>query len=460
MPSPSGPSIAWLYHRLLALLCLVAWLSLAAQVQVLIGSRGLLPIAQTVTQLEAAGVTPLEAPMLFWWVHSDAALTWGVVLGILLSVLALGAVWPRLCFVAMIPLYLSYAVGCRDFLSFQWDNLLIESLFLGALLPTDRPAPWRHLTMRLLLFKLYFESGIAKWQSHLGDWIDGSAMTFYYETAPIPTRLALYAHHLPDAWHHFESWFTLLFEIVLPFAIFGPRKVRFVCLVVLSGFQIVNMATANYGFFAWAALCLHVFVLSEDDLSRSLRRKPTGEARPVLGIPLFVFYAATSLWMGLVRFADVPGHETLARIGAFRIVNNYHLFGHITRERIEPELQVLHEAQWLPRHFRYKPGPVDRPPPFVAPHQPRVDFRLWFYGLSFRRSTPDYVMTLVSRVCHDPEAVQGLFSVPLVADPDAVRLVYWRYRFVRMEDHRETGDWWTRELVHTTQTLPCERIAR
>src|SRR5256885_8382782 len=45
-----------------------------------------------------------------------------------------------------------------------------------------------HLLLRVLLFKLYFESGIAKWQSGLHDWHDGSAMTFYYETAPLPAR--------------------------------------------------------------------------------------------------------------------------------------------------------------------------------------------------------------------------------------------------------------------------------
>ena len=30
-------------------------------------------------------------------------------------------------------------------------------------------------------------------------------MTYYYETAPLPTWLAFRAHHLPVWWHHFES---------------------------------------------------------------------------------------------------------------------------------------------------------------------------------------------------------------------------------------------------------------
>ena len=34
-------------------------------------------------------------------------------------------------------------------------------------------------------------------------------MTYYYETAPLPTWLAFTAHHLPVWWHHLESRATL-----------------------------------------------------------------------------------------------------------------------------------------------------------------------------------------------------------------------------------------------------------
>ena len=82
-----------------------------------------------------------------------------------------------LIFALSTALYLSYALACRVFLSFQWDNLLLECGLLAAFLPADRAAPVVHFVFRALLFKLYFESGIAKWQSPLRDWHDGSAMT-------------------------------------------------------------------------------------------------------------------------------------------------------------------------------------------------------------------------------------------------------------------------------------------
>ena len=103
-----------------------------------------------------------------------------------------------------------------------------------------RPAPLVHFLFRLVLFKLYFESGVAKWQSDLGDWQDGSAMTYYYETAPLPTWLAFTAHHLPVWWHHLESRATLALELAVPFLIFGPRPsapLRRVRLFVLPDLQ-------------------------------------------------------------------------------------------------------------------------------------------------------------------------------------------------------------------------------
>ena len=69
---------------------LIAWLSLGVQVQVLIGSRGLLPAADFIEAARAQpGVSLSDLPTLAWWFHSDGALTAGIVLGVLLSLGAL-----------------------------------------------------------------------------------------------------------------------------------------------------------------------------------------------------------------------------------------------------------------------------------------------------------------------------------------------------------------------------------
>ncbi len=513
----SGASVGALASRLLALIALAAWASLGSQVRVLLGSRGLLPVGELMDAVRADGGVGLsDLPTLFWRFHSDAVLVGGTVIGAALAVAALCGWRARLCFTLSTALYLSYATVGRDFLSFQWDNLLLECGLLAAFLPTDRPAPLVHFLFRLLLFKLYFESGVAKWQSELGDWQDGSAMTYYYETAPLPTWLAFTAHHLPIWWHHLESRATLVLELVVPFLIFGPRRARLLAAFVFSFFQICNAATANYGFFCYLAAALNVFLLDDPDVDRAGARaagylparirgaltrllsfaappgrstedKPdaaTGSTVRWLGRAGAALFVLVSLTDALYAFTE-PG-RALTLVAPlfelnqrFRLVNSYHLFASITRERIEPELQTLalgeplgsadddagrsdsaDDGRWTPRDLWHKPGDPRRAPDFVAPHQPRVDFQLWFYGLAFRRREPTYVSTLVERMCEDPAAVQPLFREPLPPHPAAVRIVYWRYVFASRAERRTTGAWWSRARVAMSRAVPCSGLSR
>ncbi len=476
----SGPVVARAFHAAFGLVFLMAFLSLVVQIDVLIGSSGVLPLAPFLDTLRP-DLSALAFPTLFRLGSSDAVLLAAGWLGCGLAALAFLGVFPRVCLALLVPLYLSYAVACRGLLSFQWDNLLLECGFLGIFLPRQRRALWIHLLFRVVLFKLYFESGISKWQSPLGDWLDGSAMTFYYETAPIPTWLAWYAHHLPDWWHHLESRMTLVCELVVPWLVFGPRAARLVALAVLTGFQVLNLAAANYGFFCYLALALHLFLLDDRDLKRlwALLRLPTrvrlwqrrdsdglrgsrllGMARYGAAALLTLFFLGASLLEGVVAFADGPElRAALAPVRAtysrLRLVNVYHLFGHVTRERIEPEFQTRVGDQWSAAPMWYKPGPLDRAPPWVAPHQPRVDFRLWFYGLGFRSTAPDYVVGLLRRLCNDPAAVQELFATKLPPAPQAVRIVFARYQFSAPD---EPVAYWTRRWVGATQEISCAKL--
>ena len=487
----AGPDVARLFHRLLALIFLIAWLSLGVQVHLLIGREGLLPLADFVASLRAQpGLTFFDFPTLFWWVQSNGALTAGVIAGVVLSLVALAGQRPRLCFALSTALYLSYATACRLFLSFQWDNLLLECGLLACFLPARRPAPLVTFLFRVLLFKLYFESGIAKWQSPLHDWHDGSSMTFYYETAPLPTALGWWAHNLPVWWHHFESRATLFLELIVPLAIFGTRQMRLGAAALLTAFQVANAATANYGFFCYLSLALHVFLLDDRDVRHAVewvrrwlpprqRTAPSPVSLPVpqplargwryLGGAGAALFIAMSLIEAHFHFHFTEPGPTLALLTpvaqvnqTWRLVNTYHLFAAITRERIEPEFQTLDSGRnqtdddaWKPQHLRHKPGDVDRRPDFVAPHQPRVDFQLWFYGLSFERREPAYVAMLIERMCEAPAVVQPLFAGPLPPRPQAVRIAYWQYHFTRPADRRATGAWWTRDRIKTSRAVVC-----
>jgi hypothetical protein len=473
----SGPAVARLYHRLLAAIFLIAWASLGVQVDVLIGSRGLLPAAPFLDAARLQGRGIAQLPTVFWLDASDTALHAGIWLGAALSLAALCGLRPRLCTGLATALYLSYATVARTFLSFQWDNLLLECGLLAVFLPTDRPARWVHVLFRILLVKLYWESGIAKWQSYAGDWQNGSAMTFYYETAPLPTWVAWYAHHLPVWWHHLESWGVLVLELVLPWFAFGPRVLALFAFVALTGFQIINLLTSNYGFFAYLALALHVFLLTDGDVERlgaplqrwvPTRTRRAAAARTMTAwerhvraagaaviVAIFVGVSAvdaSAAFVPLPRGLQGVVGRLISIYEPWRLINTYHLFGHITEERIEPEFQVQSDGAWQTINLWHKPGDPRRAPDFVAPHQPRVDFQLWFYGLSFQRGAPEYVGTLLWRLCNDPHAVQSLFATPLPAAPEAVRIAFWRYRFSPPGD---TDAWWTRELIGSTRPFEC-----
>ncbi|HEY8922757.1 MAG TPA: lipase maturation factor family protein, partial [Polyangia bacterium] len=398
--------MAWTFQRALALVFLLAWISLGAQVRLLIGARGLLPFADFVESARAAGVLGFTSfPSWLVFASGDLPLVAGTVLGAALALLALAGAAPRACLAAQTFLYLGYAVACRSFLGFQWDNLLLEAGTLATFLPTSRAAPLAHFLFRALLFKLYFESGLAKWQSPIGDWRDGSAMTFYYETAPLPTALAWFAHNLPTGWHHFESWAALALELLVPFAFFGPRPARLAAGAAFTLFQIANAATANYGFFCYLAVTLHLFLLDDRDvralvagrerLGRWLRARLAAAAAPrhqpiclrrtvrrlrrlvsrrrrarvALALGGGAAWGVLSLGEGLFMFSGLdpaaPAARPLAAVieaaQPYRLVGTYHLFASVTRERIEPEVQVDDATtapgpRWQPLAFHYKPG--------------------------------------------------------------------------------------------------------
>ncbi len=493
----SGPEVARLFHVLLGAVFLIAFGSLASQIDLLIGARGLLPVAPLLEQLGTrADVSWWDFPTVLWLGASDGAIRAWLIGGMIVSGLGMLGFYPRLCWLVLVPLYLSFCIACRDFLSFQWDNMLLECGLLAMFLPRDRRDPVLHFLFRCLLFKLYFESGIAKWQSHLMDWHDGSAMTFYYETVPLPGLLGWDLHHLPEWWHRFESYFAIGFELAISPLVFGPRALRLFALAVFTSFQVVDIATANYGFFCYLSLALHVFLLDEVDvrrLRRLLRRPP--RATPIiaswrpraglaLGLVLATVWLTVSVRLAVLHFTEpaarcaaVEPRECVPRadwmqelvdvttpvaepVSHLRLVHAYHLFGHITRERIEPELQTFDGQSWTAHHMVYKPGPVERSLPLVAPHQPRVDFRLWFYGLGFRRGQPRYVANLLDRLCHDPAAVQPLFVDPLPAAPRQARVAFWRYHFSDPDQRDNYGVYWTREALGALDPRRCDLRTR
>src|SRR3989442_2451222 len=278
MAAPSRGRVRDVYLRLLGVTFLAAFLSLLVQVRLLLGREGLLPAATYVDAIRHVGF--FVAPTVFWLDASDRALVGLAVTGSILSFGLILHVAARWCLLALWALYLSFVTVGQDFLSFQWDNLLLEAAFFtlfvtpGGLRPKRAPPPHpiAVFLMLWLVFRMSFESGAAKLLTGDPTWRSLSAMETYYETAPLPTWMGWYAHQLPVWAQRLSAGYTLLVELVLTPLIWGPRRVRLAVFAAMAAIQVIIGLTANYGFFNYLSLALALFILDDRDLGRLAAR--------------------------------------------------------------------------------------------------------------------------------------------------------------------------------------------
>ena len=64
----------------------------------------------------------------------------------------------------------------------------------------------------------------------------------------------------------------------------------------------------------------------------------------------------------------------------------------MTKSRPEIILEGSDDGvSWQPYEFRYKPGKLDRTPPFLLGHMPRLDWMMWFASLGSCACNPWFV---------------------------------------------------------------------
>jgi hypothetical protein len=100
---------------------------------------------------------------------------------------------------------------------------------------------------------------------------------------------------------------------------------------------------------------------------------------------------------------------------------------------------------WREYVFRYKPGPLSRPALWNIPHQPRLDWQMWFAALGSVRDNP-WVASLMLRLLEGSPSVLALFDSNPFADgpPKYIRAQLYDYRFADRRTHAATGQWWVR----------------
>lgn len=448
---------------------------------------------------------------------SDAAIHALCAVGCALALMAIVGWLPGPVLAGLWAISLSLVNTGGVFLSYQWDILLLESGFLAIFIaPWGLRLAWRNppapgplaragtVLAWLLVAKLMFLSGWVKlaWATPEAPewWPERSAMTFHYMTQPLPTWTAWWMHQLPEAWHRFSVWPVYAIEMGLPVLVLCGRWGRLVAAVGFAGLMLLIAATGNYTYFnlLTAVLCLplvadrfwpRAFLLRWLRVKVRLggKRRAAGtwagekaarpgrigrlwwKGRPLLASPAWVLLAGLALlnaqvWLRDLHRAPNPVLERdfspawldglAERAAPFHLASGYGLFRTMTTDRPEIILEGSRDGRrWFAYNFRWKVDAVEERPAFVAPHQPRVAWQLWFAALE-RRFHPQsrnarWFEALLGKLLRGDEEVQAIFERNPFPDepPDFLRARLYLYEFTDREERRRSGDWWKRRVA-------------
>ncbi|WP_377272648.1 lipase maturation factor family protein [Peterkaempfera sp. SMS 1(5)a] len=459
-------------QRALAAVYLVGFLVAVNQFRPLIGERGLLPVPRYLAR------TPFRrSPGIFQLHYSDrlfaavawtgAALSAAVVAGAA-DLVPLGAsmgMWAVLW-----VLYLSIVNVGQTWYAFGWESLLLEAGFLAVFLGNARTAPpvlvlW---LLRWLLFRVEFGAGLIKMR---GDrcWRDLTCLYYHHETQPMPGPLSWFFHRLPRPLHRVETAANHVAQLVAPVVLLLPQPAATAAACVVIATQLWLVLSGNFAWLNWLTI---VLALSAVDGSRAaallgLPAAPHQAAAPGWFQGMVLAVTALVVWLSYWPVRNMLSHRQLMNcsFNTVHLVNTYGAFGSIGRVRHEVVIEGTDSARptpdavWREYGFKGKPGDPRRLPRQFAPYHLRLDWLMWFAGISPAYARP-WLRPLVARLLeNDPATLRLLRTNPFPdAPPALVRARLFRYRFTDWRELRRTGAWWYREPVG--ELLPPVRAAR
>ncbi len=460
---PRYDLVSFLFLRLFGLIYLSAFISFGVQAMGLIGSHGIVPLADLIDVI-GARVGPERfylMPMVFWWNASDffiQAVCWA---GAGLSVLVVLNLLPRLSLLLLYVLYLSLLYGGQDFMTYQWDTFLLEGGFLALLLSfATTPGVW---LLRWLLFRFMFMSGMVKLLSGDPSWWNLSALSYHFLTQPLPTPVAWHAAHLPLNVLKVLTGGTFFVELVLPFLIFCPRRLRFFAAFGILVLQSCILVTGNYNWFNLQTMLLCLLLFDDAALQSILPHRLIGmlplsaeqnvppRSITIVTGALALLIVFCSLVQMDARFGGRP--PALAQavdrvVEPLHIVSGYGLFAVMTTERDEIIIEGSYDGvDWRQYQFRYKPGDVEHRPRWNIPHQPRLDWQMWFAALEDPRRLR-WFAGFLKRLLENEPAVTALMERNPFPDkpPVFVRALFYDYTYTGTEE-KAKGQWWERRLL-------------
>ena len=439
-PAPFQLTADIVYRGVMAM-ALCAFASLWLQAEALIGDNGVLPAHEFLDAVHATFGTASywTVPTALWFGMSPH---WVFGFGVLCAVAGLAGRFKTTVAVGAYAAYLSILGVGQTFTAYQWDTFLVECLFAVAILARSPVAGiW---VLRLLAFRFMFLSGAVKLLSGDPVWADLSALEYHFETQPLPTLFAWFAHQLPAPALTFAVAATFAIELVLPFFIFAPRKLRALAAFSFVFLEVLILVTGNYNFFNLLTIVVCIALFDDRFLRRERAPMPATQRHGARWLACLVI--VLGLCQTAAAFTRFPNPAQW--VDPLRAVNRYGLFAVMTTERRELVIEGSMDGDaWREYEFPFKPGDVDRVPGWATPHQPRLDWQMWFAALTVPQRAP-WIHDLVFRLFQAEPAVLEWIESPFGDDPPKyIRIISYRYRFTppgTAASAPDVGRWWTR----------------
>lgn len=456
----TSAAISWLFLRGLGLIYFAAFASLATQILGLIGADGILPLNDALARI--AEQFPQQKywlfPTLFWIRASDAALLGVCYAGIATACLLIFDHFTRPALIACFLLYLSLATAGQDFTAFQWDIFLLESGFLAIFLTWNSKITL--FLYRFLIARFMFMGGVVKMASGDPTWQNLTALNYHYQTQPLPSPLAYYAYFLPEWWHKLCVGGVLFIELFVPFCVFMPRPLRPFAAWSFIVLQTGIILAGSYNFFNLLTILLCLFLFEDRDVAAFVparlglrlqqRERPVGRRATLCAATwggLVMLVLATHLWMAQTqRYPAQPFLTLIQAAAAFSVVNNYGPFSVMTTERDEIIVEGSRDGEhWSEYGFKYKPDAPDKALRWNIPHQPRLDWQMWFAALQTPPLGGWFGRFMLRLRQGSPDVLALLAHNPFPEHPPLyLRAVLYRYSYAPPAQRKADGQIWQR----------------
>ena len=176
-------------------------------------------------------------------------------------------------------------------------------------------------------------------------------------------------------------------------------------------------------------------------------------------LALLLLFASISGFLGLASGRPMPLENLRSQVQNFGVGAVYHVFPTMQTQRQELIVEGSNDGRhWREYVFRYKLQRLDKRPAFIVPHQPRLDWMMWFVPTQH----PEQMFwfgQLLWKLKQGSSQVLSLFAENPFPDgpPEYLRVTAWKYRFTTPAERWGPGNWWAREYLGVFPLVPPRR---